>query len=226
MEALLDLVYPPACHICGSPLLRHEAFVCMHCFSAFPRTDHLQELRNEGFMRLAPHVPVYQVASYFRFGNDGAVRNLIHEMKYAGQPLMAEWLGEKMCQWLEPVVSHWGPEAIVPVPMHPRKIAKRGFNQAEALAEPMAKNWGIPLASAALQRSAHTEAQAGRRRWERWLHSKEVFGKGPKAIMVSGLHVLLVDDVLTTGATLEECTRLLYDSGARLVSIATLAIAQ
>lgn len=177
-------------------------------------------------MRLAPHVPVYQVASYFRFGNDGGVRHLIHEMKYAGQPLMAGWLGEKMQEWLEPVVNHWGPEALVPVPMHPRKMAKRGFNQAEALAAPLAKSWGIPLASAALVRRAHTEAQAGRRRWERWLHSKEVFGKGPSANGVSGRHVLLVDDVLTTGATLEECTRLLYESGARLVSIATLAIAQ
>jgi len=223
---LLALFFPRPCLACREPLVAGEAHLCTSCRTELPYTDYhlLPPERNPLARRFWGKLPVRHTLSYLRFQRHGRVQQLLHQLKYQGQVGVGHALGQ--LYGAELAAAGLGPEfeLIVPVPLHRRKLARRGYNQAEAFATGLAAALPCPSAAHALRRTAHTASQTRKGRAERWQNVATVFEVADPAA-VAGRHILLVDDVLTTGATLEACGAALLAAGARAISIATIATA-
>ncbi|MGI4740237.1 MAG: ComF family protein [Janthinobacterium lividum] len=224
---LVALFFPRACLACHEPLVAGEAHLCTTCRTELPYTDYhlLPPAHNPLARRFWGKLPVQHRLSYLRFLRHGRVQELLHQLKYRGQEGVGRALGQ--LYGAELAAAGLGPEfdLIVPVPLHRRKLARRGYNQAEAFATGLAAALPCSSAAHALRRTEHTATQTRKGRTERWQNVATVFEVAQPAI-VAGRHVLLVDDVLTTGATLEACGAALLAAGARAVSIATIACAE
>ena len=221
------LFFPQACLACTEPLVAGEQHLCTTCRAELPYTDYhlLPPEQNPLSRRFWGKLPISHTISYLRFLRHGRVQQLLHQLKYQGQQQVGRALGQ--LYGAELLAAGFGPtfDLIVPVPLHPRKLARRGYNQADAFAEGLALALPCPRAAHALRRTEHTASQTRKSRAERWQNVSTVFEVAQPA-EVAGRHVLLVDDVLTTGATLEACGAALLAAGASAVSIATIACAE
>ncbi len=221
------LFFPQACLACQEPLVRGEQHLCTTCRTELPYTDYhlLPAADNPLSRRFWGKLPVAHTLSYLRFLQHGRVQHLLHQLKYQGQQEVGRALGR--LDGAELAAAELGPEfdLIVPVPLHRRKLARRGYNQADAFAEGLAAALPCPWSATALQRTEHTASQTQKNRTERWQNVATVFEVAQSAEVV-GRRILLVDDVLTTGATLEACGAVLLAAGAKTVSIATIACAE
>jgi ComF family protein len=230
--ALFNLVFPDDCRVCGSPL--HEisripvcdsclsqpkplvaAFFCAACNTPFLNAFPLDANGRCGLCRrgLAGFDAAYCFGEY-----DGALRKLIHLFKYDRFKPLAKPLGKLLASALP---RDWKYDVIVPMPLHWRRAWERGFNQSELLAAVLAKGLGAPLASV-VRRSRRTPPQAGLTNAQRRMNVAGAFVWN-KRFSVKGKHVLLVDDVLTTGATAGACAAVLKRAGAKRVTVLTLA---
>jgi ComF family protein len=224
---LAGLFFPQACLACHEPLVSGEAQLCTACRTELPYTDYhlLPPASNPLARRFWGKLPVRYTLSYLRFLRHGRVQQLLHQLKYQGQSQVGNALGQ--LYGAELAAAGFGHEfgLIVPVPLHRRKLARRGYNQAEAFATGLAAMLPCPSAAHALRRTEHTASQTRKGRAERWRNVATVFEVAEPSA-VTGRHILLVDDVLTTGATLEACGAALLAAGASAVSIATIACAE
>lgn len=225
---LLDfvgLLFPRVCLACGQSLRRGEQHLCTSCRAELPYTDFhlLPPAESPLGRRFWGKLPVQHALSYLRFVQHGRVQQLLHQLKYQGQQRVGVALGE--LYGAELAGAHFTSQfdLIVPVPLHPRKLARRGYNQAATFAEGLGNGLQLPWAEA-LRRTEHTASQTRKNRAQRWQNVATVF-EIAKPADVKGRRVLLVDDVLTTGATLEACGAALLAAGAAQVSIATIACA-
>ena len=220
------LFFPRPCLACHEPLVAGEQHLCTGCRAELPYTDShlLPPDQNPLARRFWGRLPVRHTFSYLRFLRHGRVQQLLHQLKYQGQAGVGRALGQ--LYGAELAAAGLGPEfdVLVPVPLHRRKLARRGYNQAEAFAAGLATALPCPSAPHALRRTEHTASQTRKGRAERWQNVATVFEVAEPAAVV-GRRVLLVDDVLTTGATLEACGAALLAAGAQTVSIATIACA-
>lgn len=221
----VGLVFPRLCPACREPLARGEAHLCTGCRAELPYTDfhRLPPEANPLGRRFWGKLPVRHALSYLQFVRQGRVQRLLHGLKYGGQRDVGTALGHLYGAELAAAGLTADFDLIVPVPLHPRKLAKRGFNQAEVFAEGLSAGLALPWAPV-LRRTAHTATQTKKNRAERWDNVATVF-EAADAAAVAGRRVLLVDDVLTTGATLEACGAALLAAGALEISIATIACA-
>jgi len=223
---LAALFFPRPCLACREPLVAGEAHLCTACRIELPYTDYhlLPPTHNPLARRFWGKLPVQHTLSYLHFLRHGRVQQLLHQLKYRGQSQVGSALGQ--LYGAELAEAGLGPafDLIVPVPLHRRKLARRGYNQAEAFAMGLAAALPCPSAAYALRRTEHTASQTRKGRAARWENVATVFEVAEPASVV-GRHILLVDDVLTTGATLEACGAALLAAGARAVSIATIASA-
>lgn len=161
-----------------------------------------------------------RVLSFLRFTKKGMSQRILHQLKYKNKPELGKMLGNMYGHTLLAVFGNaW--DMVVPVPLHPTKLKSRGYNQSERFAHGLAEVLAIP-AQAALQRRVYTETQTNKTRWQRWQNVESVFEIN-SAWGVNGKNVLLVDDVMTTGATLAACANTLLDNGAQSVDIAVIA---
>jgi ComF family protein len=224
---LAALFFPRPCLACREPLVAGEAHLCTGCRAELPYTDYhlLSPAENPLARRFWGKLPVQHTLSYLRFIRHGRTQRLLHQLKYQGQSQIGQALGQLYGAELADAGLAPAFEVIVPVPLHRRKLARRGYNQAEAFATGLATALDCPSAAQALRRTEHTASQTRKGRAARWENVASVFEVAePQAVL--GRHVLLVDDVLTTGATLEACGAALLAAGARAVSIATIACAE
>ncbi|TYZ11430.1 ComF family protein [Hymenobacter lutimineralis] len=227
VDDFITLLFPRQCLGCSGVLARGEAFICTDCRAQLPYTDYhrLPEAENPLARRFWGKVPVQHALSYLRFLRRGRVQHLLHQLKYQNQPevgrVLGHWYGHELAQHTSLSTDL---DLIVPVPLHPRKLAKRGYNQSDSFAEGLAESLQRPWQAEALRRVEHTSSQTRKNRMQRWENVAEVFEVVNPA-EVTGKHVLVVDDVLTTGATLEACALVVLAAGARTVSIATIACA-
>lgn len=227
VDDFITLLFPRQCLGCADMLARGEEFICTSCRAQLPYTDYhrLPESENPLARRFWGKVPVQYALSYLRFLRRGRVQHLLHQLKYKNQPevglALGRWYGHELAQ--SGILTD-APDLIAPVPLHPRKLAKRGYNQSDSFAEGLAESLQIPWQAEALRRVEHTTSQTRKNRMQRWENVAEVFGVVNPA-EVTGKHLLIVDDVLTTGATLEACAVVVLAAGARAVSIATIACA-
>lgn len=214
LTALADLVYPAAreCLWCGRPAVRPGDALCRDC---------LDEVTSGGPHVAPPGPAAGRAVAVGRY--DGALREAVHRLKFSGWTFLAPLLGEL----LSTAVAEsglWTADVVVPVPLHPRRLAERGFNQSALLGAAVAATFGARLEEGSLARTRVTRSQVELGPEERGRNVRGAF-RVTATGLVAGARVLLVDDVLTTGATAGECGRALLEAGAARVDLAVLAIA-
>ena len=222
----LGLLFPNVCLACAQALRRGEQHLCTGCRAELPYTDYhrLPPAESPLGRRFRGKLSVRHALSYLRFVQHGRVQQLLHQLKYQGQQQVGVALGELYGAELAGADFTTQFDVIVPVPLHPRKLARRGYNQAATFAEGLATGLTLPWRAEALRRTEHTASQTRKSRVQRWQNVATVFETAEPA-EIRNRRVLLVDDVLTTGATLEACGVVLLAGGAAEVSIATIACA-
>lgn len=218
------LFYPRLCEGCSKPLLPEEDTLCLNCNVYFlPRTAYHHIPDNETAMRFAGRVPIAKATSFAYFTPDGLLQHLVHRLKYEDRKDIGLFLGRQLgydllqLKWADDI------DVIVPVPLHEKKEAERGYNQSALIAEGMSEVLKIPVDNNILKRTRYTESQTQKTRSERLENMQDAFILN--AGICKGAHILLTDDILTTGATLEAAARALLSSPGIKVSIATIGIA-
>ncbi|GAB4031552.1 ComF family protein [Spirosoma gilvum] len=222
----VDLLFPQLCLGCNNPLGFSEKVLCTHCRINLPETGQHREPYDQNLLnKFAGKVPVQFLASYMYFNKGGIVQKLIHGIKYKGHKEAAKeiagWYGHQLKS--ESTIGETI-DVILGVPLHKSRLQQRGYNQADWIADGLAESLTIPFRTDVLVRQRFKSSQTHKNRLERWENVKTVFRViYPDAI--KGKHVLVVDDVLTTGATLEACAIELLNAGCTAVSVLTLATA-
>ncbi|WP_242693234.1 ComF family protein [Sabulibacter ruber] len=219
----LALLFPEECRACAGELAIGEEVICSHCRIKLPYTNfHLSPTDNPLHRVFWGRVPVQLAVAYLKFQEKGRVQRLLHQLKYKGQEEVGETLGRWFGNSLKSQEAFQEVEVVVPVPLHRSKLRQRGYNQVEGFARAIAEALTVPLSTEALQKNKSQGTQTTKNRQARWEAMKQLYAIG-QVKEIAGKHVLLVDDVITTGATLEACADLLLKNGARAVSVASIA---
>lgn len=222
---LVNLFFPLQCQACGNVLFRQEEVICFKCLIRLPRTNfHLHE-ENPVSRMFWGRIPIHAAASFLFFNKGGKVQQLIHQLKYKGQTKVGLYLGKMYGESLLKSHLFADVELVIPVPLHPRKQHQRGFNQSEVIARGLSSSMHIPCVSDQLIRRLHTATQTRKSRYERWENVKSSFQLN-RPEELAGKHLLLVDDVITTGATLEACAQVFGHIPNIKLSVVSLAYAQ
>lgn len=222
--ALLELLYPHLCLACEQAQPALDSCLCYRCHYQLTPTQFQTETPNPVLDRFWGRVELEHAATCFAFSKGGLLQHLIHQLKYGHQPQIGIELGLYYGQLLSDAPPYHDVEAVVPVPLHPVKQRLRGYNQAEQFAQGIADALELPCLAACLVRTQNTESQTQKSRLARFANVETVFEVATPAT-IQGKHVLLVDDVITTGATLEACAKqLLMVEGVR-VSVGAIALA-
>lgn len=222
--SVLDLVYPKLCLACGNNLPPLNDLLCVMCQYDLPETRQHEQLENAFTEVFWGRVPIVCGAALYFFSKSGRVQQLIHQLKYKNRPEIGQKLGEYYGRQLVLQPHFQELDAVVPVPLHPKKKHQRGYNQAEAFGKGLAKGMQLPIWPYALRRSTYTTTQTKKSREDRLGNVQRAFLLN-QAKRLQNKHILLVDDVLTTGATLEACASLIVTLEGAKVSLVTLAIA-
>ena len=223
-DDLLSLVYPRHCLGCGDSLVRGEDIICLTCRYHLPETNFHKDPENTVFRIFWGRANVEHATSLFFFAKGTRIQHLMHQLKYRDRPEVGVLLGRYYGHQLKDCPLYNTVECIVPVPLHPRKEHKRGYNQSAKFAHGLAETMNIPCYPRAMVRNLDTSTQTKKNRIERVDNVERVFDI-PNPTKLAGKHVLLVDDVVTTGATLEACANLLLEVPGTRVSLATIATA-
>jgi len=216
------LLFPELCAACNRALVHQEKRLCTHCIYNLPVTDFHLDKGNLAARRLMAHAPLEEVSAYLYFSSGSAVQKIIHQIKYKNGSATAELLGELYAQQLKDSSTFESCDVIIPVPLHKKRLRTRGYNQSDHFAKGLSHIMNIPADCKNLIRITHNESQTSRSRFERFENVKGIFKVNDPAAL-TGKHILLVDDVLTTGATLEACAAVLLKIPGVKISIATLA---
>lgn len=223
-QDFIGLFYPNLCEACGSTLVSNEQVLCTGCRYEIPKTNFWKADDNVVAQSFWGRVKIEKACAYFYFNKGSSYRKLIHKLKYNGQQKIGITLGRHFAQELKN--NNWCNtiDILVPVPLHAKKLRKRGYNQSACIAQGIAEITGIKISTNNLIKQSHTESQTTKTRLERWENVAEVFTVlNPE--FFEGKHILLIDDTMTTGATLEACAQALMAQCNCKISIATLAYA-
>ncbi|WP_347159881.1 ComF family protein [Pontibacter chitinilyticus] len=224
---LLSLLFPQSCYACDSALARGEQYICTNCNVKLPYTDfhvHGATELNPLQRRFWGKVPVKFAFSYLYFVPKGRVQRLLHKLKYKGAQELGEHLGQRYGSLLSDYKYNQQLDVVVPVPLHHSKQRRRGYNQSDLFAKGLADAMELPWSSTVLERLVATSTQTKKNRLDRWQNVEQVF-RVARPELVQGKRILVVDDVMTTGATLEACAVELLRAGAAEVSVVTIAAA-
>jgi len=222
---MVALFFPRNCAICGKPLHRQEEILCTSCYYKLPFTGFHDKKENPVTEIFAGRLPLVYASALLFFNKGGMAQRLIHQLKYDGKREIGTFLGKLTGIALQSSPLFSDVDGIIPVPLHPEKEHQRGYNQSLLIAEAIAKQMKVPVFSDVLFRRKYTATQTKKSRYDRWQNVKDIFAVKNKN-RIRDLHLLLVDDVITTGATLEACgSRLIEIPGVRL-SIVSAAYAQ
>lgn len=218
---LVDLIFPRCCEACDQALVGAERVICTACRFDLPRVAD-SSLKYSLKHRLASHYEVKAVWSYLVFTKKGKVQNVLHALKYNNRPEVGVLLGELFGSELLAEQQVPAADLIVSVPLHRQRIRQRGYNQSDRFAEGLSRVLGIPWSGAALVRTRHTQSQTGKTKAERQKNVAHIFAVNEP---VTNRAIILVDDVLTTGATLDACVEALVENGCSCIYIMTIAAA-
>lgn len=220
----ISMIYPRYCVACMDGLVKGEDILCSRCIHELPRTNFHLTKENAVFNRLYGRLPIHTGAAFLHFHKKGIVQNLLHEFKYNNRPEIGNILGRVYAEDLEKSGFSDHFDAILPVPLHQSKQKKRGYNQSEEFARGLGNRLQKPVLTSVLIRSKPTETQTKKTRIKRWQNVADVF-KVADANPIVNRKLLLVDDVITTGATLEACGQPLLEAGCSALSVAGIAYA-
>jgi ComF family protein len=218
-ESLLHLAFPHICKGCGSDIIDLENEICLRCLSALPDTNFHLHPDNPMEKLFWGRIPLHGAAALYYFTKESLMQHLVHQLKYRSQKELGIYMGKLAGHALTSRFSDI--DALIPLPLFPAKERKRGYNQSSLLCEGISIVLEKPVLDKIVIRTTHTESQTKKNRVERWQNMEGKF-ELKDAAGITGKHVLLVDDVVTTGATLEACARELLKAENVQISIATL----
>jgi ComF family protein len=222
---IIALLFPELCNACGTHLYYGEKEICTKCLYDLPYTDYHLHAENRVAKQLWGRLPCNAAMAMLYFKKGTKVQNLIHSLKYKDQVEVGIRLGNLLGERLKLSNQYAGIDLVIPVPLHQKKERLRGYNQSKYIADGVAEALQISVSTSHLLRDKSTESQTKKARYTRYENMQAVFNiNNPQDL--KGKHILLVDDVITTGATLEACGTSLLNSGVQKLSIAAVAFAE
>lgn len=224
LNHLINLFYPRVCPACGNLLMKDEETVCLSCRYLLPKTHYENNPENPLAQTFWGQVDFHAVTAEYFFSKTGKVQHLLHQLKYQGNKDAGYFLGQQLGESIRNAEAFQGIDYLVPIPLHPKKEHLRGYNQSFVIAQGVEEKTGIPINKGVLIRKVYTSTQTRKSREERWNNVKEIFDVIDAEVFVSK-HVLLIDDVLTTGATLMAAGSTLLKVPDIIVSAAAVACA-
>ncbi len=222
--SFVHLFFPRQCAVCGNALQEGEEGICMKCNMDMPRTNYHLHQENPIERLFWGKIPLERATSYFFYHKGSDFCNILHQLKYGGRKDIGDVMGRFMAAELISTGFFRGIDKIVPVPLHPRKQKLRGYNQSECLAHGISVVTGIPVDFSSVVRKKHTDTQTRKSVYERWENVDGIFTLC-EAETFKGKHILIVDDVLTTGSTTTACADAFKGVEGLRISILTLAVA-
>jgi len=223
-SSLVSLFYPRLCAICNDPLVEQEEFLCFDCLCHLPKTNYHRSNDNAAKECFAGKIPVAKATSWLYYNKGGMGQTLIEEIKYHGNSLLGEWTGEKIANdiaetgWLDDI------DLLIPVPLHSKKLKKRGYNQAETIAAGIAKVSQKPMNTSNIRRTRANPTQTTKGLFERWENTLNLFETVDTSLF-QNKHLLIIDDVLTSGSTIEAVGRAALKTKNVKISVLTVGIA-
>jgi ComF family protein len=221
----VSLFFPQFCSACEGSLVHGENEICTMCLSDLPKTDFHLNIHNEFYQKLAGRLPVKYVLAQFMFNKRGKVQKLLHHLKYRNRPEIGVMLGRAYGNVLLQANYKTEFDLIIPVPLHPIRQQKRGYNQSLEFAKGLSEAMDIRYADNLVQRVLQTETQTKHTKLKRWENVSEVFKVADEKLL-KDKKILLVDDVMTTGSTLEACGKVILDCEVKDISFACIASAR
>ncbi|SEA82371.1 comF family protein [Flavobacterium gillisiae] len=222
---LLNLFFPPVCSGCNSFLLTNEKVICTVCRHNIPLTNHHLSSENEAFKKFYGRIPLEYASAFLYFHKKGIVQELIHKLKYKGHEEIGAIIGNWYAEDLKESTILKTASVIIPVPLHKKKYKERGYNQVTTFGLALSEEFNIPYNDSILFRAVYSKTQS----------QKSLLGRSEGIETVFDVnfsendynkHFLLIDDVITTGATLEACSRALLKIPGAKISIVCMAMAQ
>lgn len=222
LRDFIYLIFPEYCAACNKLLVCNEQEICTECEFNLPQTNYhlVHENSLKTFFYGRANL-IYANAMYF-FHKEGGVQNVIHALKYKGQKNIGYVLGKRYGKTLLKTFKEAPIELIIPVPIHHKKKRERGYNQSDFFAKGLSESMNVPICTDILYRSSFSDSQTHKSQFDRWKNVEKAFGIHINKLP-EGKHILLVDDVITTGSTIEACTEKLMTTRNNRVSIAAIA---
>lgn len=223
-KSIIDLFFPKVCAGCHSLLLTNETVLCTVCRHEIPLTQYHLHTNNEAVKKFYGKIDIQHASAFLYYNKKGIVQELIHNLKYKGHQQIGTVLGEWYVEDLKKVIPETPFDVIIPVPLHPKKFRERGYNQVSTFGRALSKGLNVAYADTVLYRKKYSKTQS----------KKDLLGRSENIENLFDVidseknhnkHFLLIDDVLTTGATLEACCRALLKIPGARISIACMAIA-
>jgi len=222
LNDLLNLFFPNLCRACRIKLIGEEETICFDCLYHLPKTNYHQFADNPVEQTFWGRINIEAGTSFCFFEKGTTIQHLLHQLKYKGEKEIGLELGKHLGAQLAGSGRFQSVDVIIPVPLHPGKEKKRGYNQSEWIAKGISQTFQRPLKTNVLIRKTDTSTQTRKSRFERWENVSEIFAVNENS-EIHFKHVLLIDDVITTGATLEACATKILELEGTKVSVATLA---
>lgn len=225
LKNIFDLFFPTICYACKDVLRDHEEMICTFCRHHLPLADDHNNPKNAIYQKFYGKIPLIFATSLFIFHKKGPVQELIHHLKYRNK----QDIGIELAFWFAPILltlhQKQAFDYIIPTPLHPKKLRERGYNQLDTFGKQLSVLLEVPYEKNLLTRPVYTKTQTHKDREHRLRDIEKAFKITPNPEF-ENKHFLLIDDVITTGATLELCGRLLLNIPGATLSIATLAVTE
>ena len=223
---LLDLIAPRLCVVCGHRLTVTEEVICAKCNFHLPRTGfHHHAYDNEIAKLFWAQIPIEKATAFFYYEAHAETANIIYELKYKNHPEIGNIVGRMLAKEIQPSGFFDGIDGIVPIPLAKKRLRQRGYNQSMEIAQGVSEMTGLPIYQKVVRRNSFKGSQTNKGRWDRQENVEHVF-ELTDATAVSNKHLLLIDDVITTGATCIACAKALCQSGNIRISILALGFAK
>jgi ComF family protein len=223
-DDFISLLFPRLCYGCGNDLLRNENLICTGCYVVIPRTNYHLDENNQVAQLFWGRCRLEKAAAFSFYTRGSRIRNLIHNLKYKGVKEIGNELGRIYGLSLKSSGFMSDIDLILPVPLHASKKRVRGFNQSETISTGIGEVTDLPVSIVSLVRITASATQTTRSRYERWTNVEGIFAVTDPEF-IRGRHILLVDDVITTGSTIESCVNELLKVEGVKVSVVALAFA-
>ena len=222
LDALLQLFFPSICYACNDHQIDHEEMLCLRCLQQLPYTSFESILDNPTEKLFWGRIQIMFACSIFYFEKENIIQQFIHQIKYKNEKQLGIFMGRLMGMKLISIPELQQIDYMIPMPLHPKKEKKRGYNQATLLCKGIKETCELDYDEKLITRIKQTQTQTKKSRIERWQNVEEVFCV-PSPEKIINKNILLIDDVITTGASAESCGRILLEYGARSISICGLA---
>jgi len=221
-DDFISLLFPRLCYGCGNHLVRNETLICTECFVMIPRTNYHLKPDNPVSQLFWGRCRIEKAAAFSYYTRDSRIRKMIHQLKYKGAGDIGSELGRIYAVSLRSSKFLDDIDMIIPVPLHPSKKRQRGFNQSDKISQGISAVSGLPVDTGLLIRKTGTKTQTRKSRYDRWTNVRDIFLVTDED-KLKGRHILLVDDVITTGSTIEACAGEILKSEGTKVSVVALA---